>query len=111
MICFSGIKPNKDGALPSTKEDYAKRFNGNVNFNYSLLSAQTVERNNYGEELREESTVDSYVTMSVQREKLLTSWTKDATVNRPRMQLPPFANFRFSNTCSDTTKIRRATSF
>ena len=108
VICFSGIKPNKDGALPSTKEDYAKRFNGNVNFNYSLLSAQTVERNNYGEELREESTVDSYVTMSVQREKLLTSWTKDATVEQtigvPFLCELPVLKYVFGYTTKNTER-------
>lgn len=47
-----------------------------------LNSSQVVERNNYGEELTESSTVDSYVTMAVNHEKLLTSWTKDSEVEQ-----------------------------
>ena len=82
VICFNSVRPDKDGLLPFTREDYSKKFGGNVNFNYQLNSSQVVERNNYGEELTESSTVDSYVTMAVNHEKLLTSWTKDSEVEQ-----------------------------
>lgn len=82
VICFNSVKADKNGLLPFTKEDYSKKFGGNVNFNYLLNSSQVVERNNYGEELTESSTVDSYVTMAVNHEKILTSWTKDSEVEQ-----------------------------
>ena len=82
MICFNSVRPDKDGLLPFTREDYSKKFGGNVNFNYQLNSSEVVERNKYGEELTESSTVDSYVTMAVNHEKLLTSWTKDSEVEQ-----------------------------
>ena len=82
VICFNSVKPDANGLLPYAKEDYAKKFGGNVNFNYLLNVSQVVERNNYGEELAESGSVDSYVTMAVNHEKILSAWVKDSEVEQ-----------------------------
>ena len=82
VICFNSVKPDANGLLPYAKEDYAKKFGGNVNFNYLLNVSQVVERNNYGEELTESGSVDSYVTMAVNHEKILSAWVKDSEVEQ-----------------------------
>ena len=111
VICFNSVKPDANGLLPYAEEDYARQFGGNVNFNYLLDVSQVVERNNYGEELKESGSVDSYVTVAVNHEKILSAWVKDSeveqTVGIPFLCELPVLKYIFGY----TTKNRDRTHF
>lgn len=82
---------------------------GNVLFRYSLTNRNVVERNNYGNELTDESTVISNLTLAFNSEKLMTSWVRDAeveqTVGMPFLSDIPGLKYLFGTTTRQKEKI------
>ncbi len=84
---------------------------GNVLFRYNLVSRNVVERNNYGNELTDESSVTSNLTLSFKNEKLMTSWVKESeveqTIGMPFLSDIPVLKYLFGT----TTRIKEKTIF
>lgn len=101
-ICFDGVKPDKSGLLPYTAEDYEKKFSGIFDFQYSLENTSVTERNNYGSELTESSTLQGFGTIRMKEESFLASWSRqmdvEQTIGVPILCELPILKYLFGTT-------------
>lgn len=80
VISLSGAT-DKDGRLKYSEKDYAEQI-GVLNFAYSLVMRNVIERNNLGDELYEESSSNSQLSIQTGCEKLLSRWSKEISVEQ-----------------------------
>lgn len=106
IICYNMPK-SAAGVMPFTQDAYAK-MGGNFNFSYEMLAKEVVERNNYGAELSNVSTFSSAVTVALNHEKLLGSYTKETeveqTVGIPFLCELPVLKYIFGTTTMNREK-------
>ena len=81
---------------------------GAVNFNYKLTGNNVVERNNYGAEISEKTSVESHSLLAMGQEKVLTSWTRntrvDQTIGIPFLCEIPILKYLFGTTTTNIEK-------
>ena len=79
-----------------------------VTFRYLIRTADVVERNNYGAELAEVSTVSGECNLLSGNEKLLASWSRESeveqTIGVPFLMEIPILKYLFSTTTSNREK-------
>ena len=79
-----------------------------VTFQYLIRTADVVERNNYGAELAEVSTVTGECNLLSGNEKLLASWSRESeveqTIGVPFLMEIPILGYLFSTTTSNREK-------
>ena len=82
--------------------------NGVVNFTYSLVGSNVVERNNMGAEIRESSTISSSNALAMGQETVLASWNKtsrvDQTIGVPVLCELPVLKYIFGTTTTNIEK-------
>jgi len=81
-INLRGPTNAKTGLLPYGANDYNHSVQALVTFQYKIQTADVVERNNYGAELAEVSSVAGDCNLLSGDEKLLGSWSKDSEVEQ-----------------------------
>lgn len=85
--------------VPYEAGQYAGK-KGTLCFSYSIQSAGSVERNNYGAELIDISAVNGSVCMELEKEKLLASWDRSMkvtqTIGVPFLSRIPLLKYLFS---------------
>lgn len=101
-ICFNDVKHDKNGLLPCFAEDYEKKFSGIFDFQYELANTSVTERNNYGNELTESSTLQGFGTIRMKQESLLASWSRrmdvEQTIGVPFLCELPILKYIFGTT-------------
>ncbi len=84
--------------------------NGVINFAYALNGANTVERNNQGVEIAENTSVNSFATLNGKEEKIIASWEKtsmvEQTIGIPFLCELPVLKYIFGTTTSNAEKTR-----
>ena len=79
-----------------------------MTFQYLIRTADVVERNNYGAELAEVSTVTGECNLLSGNEKLLASWSRESeveqTIGVPFLMEIPILGYLFSTTTSNREK-------
>ncbi len=107
-ICFNGIEPDKSGVLPYSVEDYEKKFSGVFDFKYSLTNTSVVERNNYGNELTESTSLEGFGTIRMKQESFLVGWTRhmnvEQTIGVPFLSELPILKYIFGTTTQNIEK-------
>jgi len=105
VICFGAETGEIDsiGNIPST-EDFYKKNNGGVVFQYQLLTRDVVERNNRGDELGNSSYTTGSLTLGFKTEKLLSTYTRETdaeeTIGIPFLVKIPVLKYLFGTTTS-----------
>ncbi len=103
VICFGAETGEIDsiGNIPSTEEFYRKN-NGGVVFQYQLLTRDVVERNNRGDELGNSSYTTGSLTLGFKTEKLLSTYTRETdaeeTIGIPFLVKIPVLKYLFGTT-------------
>ena len=109
-LCFQAPAKDvtKDGNIPDTLKAYESELNGSVLFDYNMAMSTVTERNNFGQELTESSTVDSDLTLEFKTEKLLASWTRnqevEQTIGIPFLCEIPVLKYIFGSTTTVNEK-------
>lgn len=107
-INFRGPADAKTGLLPYEPADYNHSLQAVVTFQYLVQTADVVERNNYGAELAEVSSVSGDCNLLTGEEKLIGSWSKESDVEQ-RIGMPflsdiPVLGYLFSTTTTNREK-------
>lgn len=107
-INFRGPADAKTGLLPYAPADYNHSLQAVVTFQYLVQTADVVERNNYGAELAEVSSVSGDCNLLTGEEKLIGSWSKESDVEQ-RIGMPflsdiPVLGYLFSTTTTNREK-------
>lgn len=107
-INFRGAADAKTGLLPYQPADYSHNLQAVVTFKYLIQTADVVERNNYGAELAEVSSVTGDCNLLTGDEKLIGSWSKDSNVEQkigmPFLSDIPVLGYLFSTTTTNRDK-------
>ena len=107
-ICFDGAEPDKNGLLPYSAEDYEKKLSGVFDFRYTLENSSVVERNNYGNELTESTSLEGYGTIRMKLESFLVGWTRhmnvEQTIGVPFLCELPVLKYIFGTTTQNIEK-------
>lgn len=106
VITVSG-KAAPTGVLALDAESMAK-LKANLTFDYSLVMKNVVERNNHGNEVVENSTNTSSISVEGGRECMLTRWIRDAeyeqTIGVPVLCDLPILKYIFGTTTTQKEK-------
>lgn len=105
-INFRGPADAKTGLLPYAPEDYNHSLQAVVTFQYLVQTADVVERNNYGAELAEVSSVTGDCNLLTGEEKLIGSWSKESDVEQ-RIGMPFLSDIPVLGYLFSTTTINR----
>ncbi len=103
VICFGAETGEIDsiGHIPSN-EDFYRKNNGGVVFNYQLLTRDVVERNNRGDELGNSSYTTGSLTLGFKTEKLLSTYTRETdaeeSIGIPFLVKIPVLKYLFGTT-------------
>ena len=107
-INFRGPADAKTGLLPYQPADYNRELQAVVTFQYLIQTADVTERNNYGAELAEVSSVSGNCNLLTGDEKLIGSWSKDSDVEQkigmPFLSDIPVLGYLFSTTTTNREK-------
>ena len=83
---------------------------GSVTFDYTLITSEVVERNNYGLELTQDNKISSSLTLDLESEMLLSSWSKTEQVEEtggvPFLSGIPVIRHLFGTTTTTDTTTR-----
>ncbi len=89
---------------------YAKIPSGVVFFGYNIQATNAVERNNYGAELLETSSISGNLSMELNQEKIVASWEKlqdvEQLIGVPFLSEIPVIKYLFSTTVTSKEKTR-----
>ncbi|MBS1368601.1 MAG: hypothetical protein HPZ91_01480 [Lentisphaeria bacterium] len=107
-INLRGPADAKTGLLPDAAADWNRNLQALVTFQYLIRTADVVERNNYGAELAEVSSVTGECNLLSGEEKLLTVWSKESeveqTIGVPFLSDIPVLKYLFSTTTVNREK-------
>lgn len=105
-ICFRTPADPQTGLVP--ERPGSGTINALVTFRYDLRVANVVERNNYGAELAEVSTISGDCNLLSGEEKILASWSGESdveqTIGVPFLSEIPILKYLFSTTTSNRQK-------
>ena len=79
-VCLS--LPTDGSGVQTFTPETCRQATGVLNFQYRMATCHTVERNNYGAELGDYGLSSSAVTVALNQEQLLTSWSKETEVEQ-----------------------------
>ncbi len=107
-ICLRGPAATSTGLLPDACADYNTVLKALVTFQYTIQISNVVERNNYGAELAEVSSVTGICNLLSEEEKILTAWSKESdveqTIGVPFLSEIPILGYLFSTTTTNREK-------
>ena len=109
-INFRSSADAKTGLIPDQAADYNHSVQALVTFRYLIRTADVVERNSYGAELAEVSTVTGDCNLLSGGEKLLSAWSKESDVEQ-RIGIPFLSDIPVLGSLFSTTTVNREKSY
>ena len=107
VIALSGAA-DKNGLIGYSQQDYRTQ-SGVVNFTYTLRTRTVVAGNNFGEELFDEATSASAVSIQTGQERLLNRWVREMeveqTIGVPILCELPVLKYLFGTTTRTREKV------
>ncbi len=107
VISLAGAA-DKNGVIGYSQQDYHEQ-SGVVNFTYALRTRTVVAGNNFGEELFDEATSTSTVSIQTGEERLLNRWIREMeveqTIGVPLLCELPILKYLFGTTTRNREKV------